>query len=137
MDDRTEPKIPKFRCFGNFGSVRFGSVRLKYTEPKQIEEFRFNNKLKLHIGSEICKKFRSKSVYGILYKSFFVKLNTNDFFTLEFAKNECDIAQNQCIWKVEFRFGSFGFGSASLTEISVSVVSVFTCFGRPLKRGAQ
>ena len=53
VDDRTEPKIPKFRCFGNFGSVRFGSVRLKNTEPKQIEEFRFNNKLKLHIGSEI------------------------------------------------------------------------------------
>ena len=97
VDDRTEPKIPKFRCFGNFGSVRFGSVRLKNTEPKQIEEFRFNNKLKLHIGSEICKKFSSKSVYGILYKFFFVKLNTNDFFTLEFAKNECDIAQNQCI----------------------------------------
>lgn len=61
-----------------------------------------------------------------------MKLNTNDFFTLEFAKNECDIAQNQCIWKVEFRFGSFGFGSVNLTEISVSVVSVFTCFGRPL-----
>ena len=97
MDDRTEPKIPKFRCFGNFGSVRFGSVRLKNTEPKQIEEFRFNNKLKLHIGSEICKKFCSKSVYGILYKSFFVKLNTNDFLTLEFAKNDCNIAQNQCI----------------------------------------
>ena len=63
---------------------------------------------------------------------FFVKLNTNEFFTSEFAKNECDIAQNQCIWKVEFRFGSFGFGSVNLTEISVSVVSVFTCFGRPL-----
>ena len=62
----TEPKIPKFRCFGNFGSVRFGSVRLKNTEPKQIEEFRFNNKLKLHIGSEICKKFSSKSVHGII-----------------------------------------------------------------------
>ena len=66
VDDRTEPKIPKFRCFGNFGSVRFGSVRLKNTEPKQIEEFRFNNKLKLHIGSEICKKFSSKSVHGII-----------------------------------------------------------------------
>ena len=132
VDDQTEPKIPKFWCFGNFGSVRFGSVRLKNTKPKQIEEFRFNNKLKLHIGSEIWKKFSSKSVYGILYKFIFVKFNTNDFFILEFAKNECDIAQNQCIWKVEFRFGSFGFGSASLTEISVSVVSVFTCFGRPL-----
>ena len=66
VDDRTEPKIPKFWCFGNFGSVRFGSVRLKNTKPKQIEEFRFNNKLKLHIGSEICKKFSSKSVHGIL-----------------------------------------------------------------------
>ena len=40
VDDRTEPKIPKFRCFGNFGSVCFGSVRLEYTEPKQIAEFR-------------------------------------------------------------------------------------------------
>ena len=66
VDDRTEPKIPKFWCFGNFGLVRFGSVRLKNTEPKQIEEFRFNNKLKLHIGSEICKKFSSKSVHGII-----------------------------------------------------------------------
>ena len=60
MDDRTEPKIPKFRCFGNFSSVRFGSVRLKNTEPKQIEEFRFNNKLKLHIGSEISVDDRTE-----------------------------------------------------------------------------
>ena len=43
-----------------------------------------------------------------------------------------DIFQNQCILKAEFRFGIFGFGSANLTEISVSVVSVFTRFGRPL-----
>ena len=32
----------------------------------------------------------------------------------------------------QFRFGNFGFGSVNLTEISVSVVSVFTRFGRPL-----
>ena len=32
----------------------------------------------------------------------------------------------------KFRFGSFGFVSVNPTEISVSVVSVFTCFGRPL-----
>ena len=44
-----------------------------------------------------------------------------------------EISQNQCILKAEFRFGIFGFGSANLTEISVSVVSVFTRFGRPLK----
>ena len=31
-----------------------------------------------------------------------------------------------------FRFGSFGFGSVKPTEISVSVVSVFTRFGRTL-----
>ena len=72
-------------------------MRLKNTEPKQIVEFRFNNKLKLHIGSEIWKKSSSKHVYGTLYKFFFVKLNTNDFFTLDFAKNEYDIAQNLCI----------------------------------------
>ena len=40
VDDRTELKIPKFRCFGNFGLVRFGLVRLEKTEPKQISEFR-------------------------------------------------------------------------------------------------
>ena len=33
----------------------------------------------------------------------------------------------------QFRFGSFGFGSVKPTEISVSVVSVFTRFGRTLK----
>ena len=32
----------------------------------------------------------------------------------------------------QFRFGSFGFGSVNPTEISVSVVSVFTRFGRTL-----
>ena len=36
-----------------------------------------------------------------------------------------------------FRFGNFGFGSVNLTEISVSVVSVFTRFGRPLKVGTK
>ena len=35
----------------------------------------------------------------------------------------------------QFRFGNFGFGSVNLTEISVSVVSVFTRFGRPLNFG--
>ena len=34
----------------------------------------------------------------------------------------------------KFRFGSFGFVSVNPTEISVSVVSVFTCFGRPLQQ---
>ena len=52
VDDRTEPKIPKFRCFGNFGSVRFGSVRLEKTEPKQIAEFRFK---KYTVGKKIEK----------------------------------------------------------------------------------
>ena len=32
----------------------------------------------------------------------------------------------------KFRFGSFGFVSVNPTEISVSVVSVFSRFGRPL-----
>ena len=32
----------------------------------------------------------------------------------------------------KFRFGSFGFVSVNPTEISVSVVSVFTRFGRTL-----
>ena len=58
VDDRTEPKIPKFRCFGNFGSVRFGSVRLEKTEPKQIAEFRFK---KYTVGKKIEKKSSSKS----------------------------------------------------------------------------
>ena len=35
----------------------------------------------------------------------------------------------------KFRFGSFGFVSVNLTKISVSVVSVFSCFGRPLSIG--
>ena len=35
----------------------------------------------------------------------------------------------------KFRFGSFGFVSVNPTEISVSVVSVFTRFGRPLRLG--
>ena len=49
----TEPN-QKYRNFGvSVISVRFGLVRLKNTELKQIEEFRFKNKLKLHIGSEI------------------------------------------------------------------------------------
>ena len=58
VDDRTEPKIPKFRCFGNFGLVRFGSVRLEKTEPKQIAEFRFK---KYTVGKKIEKKSSSKS----------------------------------------------------------------------------
>ena len=58
VDDRTEPKIPKFRCFGNFGSVRFGSVRLEKTEPKQIAEFRFK---RYTVGKKIEKKSSSKS----------------------------------------------------------------------------
>ena len=37
MDDRTEPKIPKFRCFGIIGSVRIGSVKFRNTEPKLLE----------------------------------------------------------------------------------------------------
>ena len=32
VDDRTEPEIPKFRCFGNFGSVRFGEIEKYRTE---------------------------------------------------------------------------------------------------------
>ena len=32
----------------------------------------------------------------------------------------------------EIRFGIIGFGSVNHTEISVSVISVFTRFGRPL-----
>ena len=58
VDDQTEPKIPKFWCFGNFGSVRFGSVRLEKTEPKQIAEFRFK---KYTVGKKIEKKSSSKS----------------------------------------------------------------------------
>ena len=53
-------------------------------------------------------------------------------FYHKFCQKWVDISQNQCILKAEFRFGIFGFGSANLTEISVSVVSVFTRFGRPL-----
>ena len=103
VDDRTEPKIPKFRCFGNFGSVRFGSVRLKNTEPKQIEEFRFNNKLKLHIGSEICKKFSSKSVHGIIqYKFFFVKLNTNEFSPQNLPKRSMILPKINVFEKLSF-----------------------------------
>ena len=36
----------------------------------------------------------------------------------------------------KFRFGSFGFVSVNPTEISVSVVSVFGHFGRPLAQFA-
>ena len=52
----------------------------------------------------------------------------------KFCQKWVEISQNQCILKAEFRFGIFGFGSANLTEISVSVVSVFTRFGRPLAK---
>ena len=93
VDDRTEPKIPKFRCFGNFGSVRFGSVRLKNTEPKQIEEFRFKNKLKLHIGSEIWKSL-AQNLFMESFIIFFCEIEHKWIFTLEFAKKEYDIAQN-------------------------------------------
>ena len=58
VDDRTEPKILKFWCFGNFGLVRFGSVRLEKTEPKQISEFRFK---KYTVGQKIEKKSSLKS----------------------------------------------------------------------------
>ena len=37
VDDRTEPKIPKFRYFGIIGSVRIGSVKYGNTEPKLLE----------------------------------------------------------------------------------------------------
>ena len=37
----------------------------------------------------------------------------------------------------EFRFSIIGFGSVILTEISVSVVSVFTRFGRSLIRSVR
>ena len=37
----------------------------------------------------------------------------------------------------KFRFGSFSFVSVNTTEISVSVVSVFTRFGRPLQEWWQ
>ena len=57
-------------------------------------------------------------------------------FHHKFCQKWVDIFQNQCILKAEFRFGIFGFGSANLTEISVSVVSVFTRFGRPLLVGS-
>ena len=36
----------------------------------------------------------------------------------------------------EIRFGIIGFGSVNHTEISVSVISVFTRFGRPLLSGS-
>ena len=55
-------------------------------------------------------------------------------FHHKFCQKWVDISQNQCILKAEFRFGIFGFGSVNLTEISVSVVSVFTRFGRTLRR---
>ena len=136
MDDRTEPKIPKFRCFGNFGSVRFGSVRLEKTEPKQIAEFRFK---KYTVGKKIEKKSSSKSFSLSLLWVFLCEIEQKWLFIINFAKNGwtfsqkwVDIFQNQCILKAEFRFGIFGFGSANLTEISVSVISVFTRFGRPL-----
>ena len=50
VDDRTEPKIPKFRCFSNFGLVRFGLVRLEKTEPKQIAQFRFKKYKNYAVG---------------------------------------------------------------------------------------
>ena len=129
VDDRTEPKIPKFRCFGNFGSVRFGSVRLEKTEPKQIAEFRFK---KYTVGKKIEKKSSSKSFSLSLLWVFFMWNWTKMTFHHKFCQKWVDIFQNQCILKAEFRFGIFGFGSANLTKISVSVVSVFTRFGRPL-----
>ena len=37
----------------------------------------------------------------------------------------------------EIRFGIIGFGSVNHTEISVSVISVFTRFGRPLPQSLK
>ena len=42
VDDRNETKLPKFRCFGSFGSFRFGSVRCKFTETKHLAKFNSN-----------------------------------------------------------------------------------------------
>ena len=84
VDDRTELKIPKFRCFGNFGSVRFGSVRLEKTEPKQIAEFRFK---KYTVGKKIEKKSSSKSFSLSLLWVFLCEIEQKWLFIINFAKN--------------------------------------------------
>ena len=84
VDNRTETKIPKFRCFGNFNSVRFGSVRLEKTEPKQIAEFRLK---KYTVGKKIEKKSSSKSFSLSLLWVFLCEIEQKWLFIINFAKN--------------------------------------------------
>ena len=51
VDDRNEPKLPKFRCFGSFGSFRFGEIQIYRNETPsykysciQIDTLIFNSK---------------------------------------------------------------------------------------------
>ena len=68
-------------------------------------------------------KFFEKTLNFQNFKFFQAKMSEIFYYWLAFFE--------KLIYGV-FRFGIIGFGSVNLTEISVSVVSVFARFGRTL-----
>ena len=80
MDNRKEPKLPKFLCFDNFGLVLFGSVRSRYTKTEHLTK-----KYIMPSGPKNLKKIQLKKQFhgGIVYEflSFFdQKESFNEFF---------------------------------------------------------
>ena len=106
-------------------SFRFGSVRSRYTETELLSSFLPYFLNFYHFQKENPSIFMKQNIGSKTNK---IQMISQIFFGQK-------ILQRGSILNIkyaQFRFGNFGFGSVNLTEISISIVSVFTCFGRPL-----
>ena len=99
---------------------------------KQFEHFLFAflECFEKSLNFQNFKFFVSQNVRNFTNFILLVNKNAIKYLGGPFFGDKTNIFENLMYY--EFRFGIIGFGSVNDTEISVSVISVFTRFGRPL-----